>query len=146
MRWEIGRNSRGWVKFCLAYLLITTFSHASYNKDGNFRSCSPGRAGRAMGNGSFERSYTPHEHTLWPTTSIRGDSEERSWQRTGFLKMASKRPNGRTIVPYKNHLGASPQTREARLRGELNSNTYVIATMQKRISLYLQSIILSWMA
>lgn len=23
MRWEIGRNSRGWVKFCLAYLLIT---------------------------------------------------------------------------------------------------------------------------
>ena len=28
------------------------------------RSRSPGRAGRAMGNGSFERSCTPHEHTL----------------------------------------------------------------------------------
>ena len=38
----------------------------SYNKDGNFRSRSAGRAGRAMGNGSFERSCTPHEHTLWP--------------------------------------------------------------------------------
>ena len=36
----------------------------SYNKDGNFRSRLAGRAGRAMGNGSFERSWTPHEHTL----------------------------------------------------------------------------------
>ena len=37
MRWEIGRNSRGWVKFCLAYLLITNvcvmnlFSCISFN-------------------------------------------------------------------------------------------------------------------
>ena len=38
--------------------------NASYNKDGNFRSRSASRAGRTMGNGSFERSWTPHEHTL----------------------------------------------------------------------------------
>ena len=38
----------------------------SYNKDSKLRSRSAGRAGRAMGNGSFERSWTPHEHTLWP--------------------------------------------------------------------------------
>ena len=42
------------------------FLYSSYNKDGNFRSCSPGRAGRAMDNSSFERSCTLHEHTLWP--------------------------------------------------------------------------------
>ena len=36
----------------------------SYNKDGNFRSCSTGRAGRVMGNGSFERSWTPHERFM----------------------------------------------------------------------------------
>ena len=28
------------------------------------RSCSPGRAGRAMYNASFERSWTPHEHFM----------------------------------------------------------------------------------
>ena len=28
------------------------------------RGCSSGRAGRAMGNGSFERSWTQHDHTM----------------------------------------------------------------------------------
>ena len=35
-----------------------------YNKDRSVISRSASRAGRAMGNGSFERSWTPHEHTL----------------------------------------------------------------------------------
>ena len=43
----------------------TQHFNSSYNKDGNFRSRSLGRAGRAMGNGSFERSWTTHEHTMW---------------------------------------------------------------------------------
>ena len=46
--------------------IVNSYKLASYNKDGNFRSCLPSRAGRAMGNGSFERSWTPHDHTMWP--------------------------------------------------------------------------------
>ena len=63
------------VTYCSGQMLIKCFCenksicsrlgfHLSYNKDGKLRSCSPGRAGRAMGNGLSESSCTPHEHTL----------------------------------------------------------------------------------
>ena len=40
------------------------YKSISYNKDGKLQSCSPGRVGRAMENGLFERPWTPNEHTL----------------------------------------------------------------------------------
>ena len=45
-------------------LLVEELESSSYNKDSKLRSRSAGRAGRAMGNGSFERSWTPHERLM----------------------------------------------------------------------------------
>ena len=87
----------------------------SYNKDSNFRCRSAGRAGRAMGNGSFERSWTPHERfmlaflifalpalpgakiALPPLSEVTQRGVEGEFT---FFKMASKRPNGRTLVRF----------------------------------------------
>ena len=52
------------MKSILRYCNIPIMNHII--KMVRLRACSYGRAGRAMGNGSFERSWTPHNHTMWP--------------------------------------------------------------------------------